>query len=159
MSERMEPVLDLEIPPPGEAPKRGIEQRRHPRFDYVAPVFIRVLVEEETFNPLRFSGQSCNISRGGILLRVQGLSEEHYKLLIHRQRMVRVHAQIAEAGGEVVFFGKIVWYDFRCTDQGTSCLLGVAFEALPEKAAEVLDGMLAQLAAASGSSEPGGPKV
>jgi len=137
----------------------GPEKRRHPRYPYSVPVFVRVLVEEETFNPLRFPGRTTNISLGGMLVEIEGLSENDYHLLIRRQRMARIHTQVAEGEGELVFFGKIVWYDFRRTSQGTKCYLGVAFDVLREKEQKTLADLLARLDAASKTPLPSEAKT
>jgi len=122
-----------------------MERRRDTRYNFSASVFVRLLIEEETFNPLRLPGQSRNIGSGGMLVEVQGLSEEQYKMLIRRQRMVRIHAELPEAEGETVFFGRVVWYDYWHTSKGTSCQLGITFETLHEKAEQVLANVLRRL--------------
>jgi hypothetical protein len=129
--------------------REGPEKRRNPRYSYSIPVFVRVLIEEETFNPLRFPGRTTNISAGGMLVEIEGLSENDYRMLIHRQRMTRIHPQIPEGGGDAVFFGKIVWYDYRHTSRGTICNLGVAFDVLREKEQKVLDELLQRLESAA----------
>jgi len=139
--------------------QEGTEKRRHPRYDFSVPVFVRVLVEEESFNPLRFSGHARNISAGGILVEVEGLGESDYRLLIRRQRMARVHTQIPEGGGDTVFFGKIVWYDYRQTSHGTVCSLGIAFDVLREKEQKLLKELLERLEAASKASLPSETKT
>jgi len=131
----------------------GPEKRRNPRFPFLVPVFVRVLIEEETFNPLRFPGQASNISAGGMLVEIEGLSENDYRMLIRRQRMARIHVQIPEAG-DAVFFGKIVWYDYRQTSHGTVCNLGIAFDVLREKEQKLLDGLLARLETDARKSSP-----
>lgn len=136
------------IPIAGGPPPSGIEKRKFPRFNYSVPVFVRVLVEEDTFNPMRFTGRSRNVSSGGMLVEVEGLSESDYSTLIRRQRMVRIHTQIPEVGSEIAFFGRIVWYDFRRMDRVASCLLGVSFEPLQEKEQAALDALLSQLESA-----------
>lgn len=137
-----------------DATQGGPEKRRYPRYSYSVPVFVRVLIEEETFNPLRFPGRTSNISAGGMLVEIEGLSENDYRMLIHRQRMARIHTQIPEAGGDTVFFGKIVWYDYRDTSHGPVCNLGIAFEVLHEKEQKLLDELLQRLAEAAKTSPP-----
>ncbi len=127
----------------------GAEKRRHPRLDYSVPVFVRVLVEEETFNPLRFSGRSRNISRGGMLVQIPNLTESDYRRLIQRQRMVRVQCQLPEIRTEAVFFGKIVWYDYHTSEAGSTCSLGIAFEQLHEREERALSELLRKLEAAA----------
>jgi hypothetical protein len=135
----------------GTVPLGGIERRRYPRFNFSAPVFVRMVLEEETFNPLRFMGHSRNISASGVLVEIEDLPENLYRSLIRSQRMVRVHAHIPETEGETVFFGKIVWYDYRATAGRTSCLCGVSFETLNPKAQTALTGLLQRLEANSQS--------
>jgi len=139
----------------GEASNKGVAQRRHPRYEFLVPVFVRVLLEEETFSPLRLPGRSCNISSGGMMIEIEGLSQDHYKTMIRRQRMARVHARIPEGGTEVILFGRIVWYDYCASGRGTSCRIGVAFDQLGEKEQEALARTIRQLEAeATGSHEP-----
>jgi len=125
--------------------KSGAERRRFPRYDFRMPVFVRILVEEETFNPMRFPGHTRNVSLGGLLIETDGLSENDYKMLIRRQRMVRVHAQIPGVEGEVVFFGKICWYDYRCTSRKTACTVGISFEPLHEREEKILSDLLERI--------------
>ncbi|MCX8035445.1 MAG: PilZ domain-containing protein [Candidatus Sumerlaeia bacterium] len=138
---------------PAAAVSSGAEKRRHARFDYSVPVFVRVLVEEETFNPLRFSGRSRNISRGGMLVQIPNLTESDYRRLILRQRMVRVQCQLPEIRTEAVFFGKIVWYDYRSSEAGPTCSLGIAFEQLHEKEEKMLSELLRKLEAGATSPQ------
>jgi len=128
------------------------ERRRYRRYDFSAPVFLRVLIEEETFNPLRFPGRTINISAGGMLVEASGMAENYYRTLIRRPRMVRVHMNVPEADGEVVFFGRIVWYDYRRTSEGEVCRMGIAFDKLDEKAKAVLDRILQELASERSAS-------
>jgi hypothetical protein len=58
-SERSKPE-NSEVRSGGDGPSGRIEQRQHPRYDFSVPVFVRVLIEEETFNPLRFPGRTRN---------------------------------------------------------------------------------------------------
>ena len=153
MTADTQPTPPPGTPPPEEFPRKGIEQRRHPRYNFVIPVVVRVLVEEDTFNPLLFVGQTCNISESGMLVRIEGLSEENYKVLIRRQRMIRVHAKISEVESDVIFFGRIVWYDFDCADRETSCSLGISFEPLQGEAHKVLHQLIERLATAQPPSQ------
>ena len=123
----------------------GVERRRHPRFDFSGPVLVRLLVEEDTFTPWRFPGRSYNLSAGGVLVEVNGLNEEQYRQLIHRRRAVRVHVSIPEVGGEVVFFGRAVSYDFHRTGRGGSCWIGIEFDGLSENEQEALSILLRRL--------------
>jgi hypothetical protein len=150
-SERSKPE-NSEVRSGGDGPSGGIEQRQHPRYDFFVPVFVRVLIGEETFNPLRFPGHSLNISAGGMMVEIESLPEAAYRKMIRQQRPVRVHMHLPEDKGETVFFGKIVWYDFRQTSAGTSCLLGMQFDALHAKEQEALGKLLEQLAARSSSA-------
>lgn len=130
---------------PGSPERGGKERRRHPRYDFSVPAFVRVLVEEETFNPYRFAARTCNISIGGMMLEIEGMSEDLYKTLIRRQRSARVHLNIPGVQGEVTLFGKIVWYDFRQTAKEATCRTGIAFEQLPEKEQKILNDLIARL--------------
>ena len=131
-----------------QSQKPGAERRRFPRYEFQMPVFVRILIEEETFNPMRFPGQTRNISKGGMLVETEGLGENDYNMLIRRQRMVRVHAQIPDVEGEVAFFGKICWYDFRCTSRKTACSLGISFEPLHEREEKILSELLQRISSA-----------
>jgi len=152
-SERREPESSV-IHRGGSDLLGGIERRRNPRYEFSVPVFLRVLVEEETFNPMRFPGRSCNISAGGMSIEIENLSEDRYKTLIRGQRPVRVHVQASEAGGEAVFFGRILWYDYRRNSRGTSCQIGLAFEQMPEKEREILAKILQRLETAAAERDP-----
>ena len=141
-----------EVGPTEKAAQQAcIERRRYPRYKYSIPVLVRVLVQEETFNPHRFAAHTRDISAGGTLLEIEALSETDYHSMIRGQRMARIHTQIPEVPGEVVFFGKIVWYDFRRTSLGNTCLCGIAFEDLSPRTQEVLADLLARLETADSS--------
>jgi len=135
---------------PGEGPPRkGIERRPQPRYEFVVPVLVRVMLEEETFHSLPFPGRSRNIAAGGMLVEIEGISENDYKRMIRHNRFVRVHVPISEAGREAVFFGKMVWFDFRRTSKGILCRTDIAFEPLREKEQTMLTELLRQLEAAA----------
>ena len=83
--------------PIGQMPEKPLnEARRHRRFRFVSPVFVRVLVEEQTFTPLQFNGKSIDLSSGGMMVRVEELDRERYQLLIRGRRMVRINMKITE---------------------------------------------------------------
>ena len=128
-------------------PPGGVERRRHPRFSFSAPVLVRLLVEEETFTPLRFPGRSYNLSLGGVRVEINGIGEDRYRVLIQRSRPVRVHFSIPEAGGEVVFFGKTVSCDYQDTSRGGTCWIGIAFDELAEHEQQALRILLQRLRA------------
>ncbi|MBM3333381.1 PilZ domain-containing protein [Candidatus Sumerlaeota bacterium] len=111
----------------------GGDRRRYPRYEYAIPVVVRVLIEEETFNPMMFLGKTCNVSTGGMMVEVPDFPETTYRQLVRSQRPVRVHAQLPDEKDECIFFGRIVWYDYRRIGPKPSCRIGVAFEQLHEK--------------------------
>lgn len=121
------------------------EVRQHPRYDFAVPAYFRVLLEEETFTPLCFPGRIINISEGGFLSELDGIDDQQYKIMARRQRFVRVHISIPEAGGETVFLGKAVWHKYHRSRRGGSCVAGVQFDELNEGTYEALMGVLHRL--------------
>lgn len=133
----------------GSIPSGGGDKRRHSRVDFSTPVLVRVLIEEETFEPMRLGGRTRNVSLNGMLLQIEGLTEAEYNTLIRRQRMIRVHTKFPGNDEELVYFGKIVCYDFhRGENEQVSCLLGMGFEELPEREEKALTALLERLLAA-----------
>ena len=132
-------------------PAGRIDQRKTSRIGFCAPVLVRVLVEEESFRPMRYGGRTRNVSETGMLVEVDAMSEDDYKVLIRRQRMVRVHAKFPGVADELKFFGKIVCYDYHRGEKKGVCQLGMGFEDLPEREKTALTGLLERI---SGISTP-----
>ncbi|MBM3334919.1 PilZ domain-containing protein [Candidatus Sumerlaeota bacterium] len=126
-------------------PRGGIERRRHPRYEYAADVLVRIVFMEETLSPSLMVAHTRDVGRGGMLVHIENLPEQHYRRLIRRQRPVRINAQIPGTDGETIFFGKVAWYDYQETSTGTSCLMGIEFEQLMGKAQETLNALLDRL--------------
>lgn len=122
------------------------DQRRRSRVDFSVPALIRVMIEEETFRPLRLGGRTRNLSATGMLVQIDAITEADYKTLIRRQRMIRVHTKLPGNDEELVYFGKVVCYDYHRGEGDKSvCLVGIGFEELPEREQHALTVLLDNL--------------
>ena len=119
---------------------RQAERRRSPRYELALPVTVRIILEEETFSPLRLSGVTKDISVGGMLVEIDPMPETHYRALIRRARMVRVG--LHDGGIQTVLLGKVVWYDYQRGADSSRCSVGIAFDNLAEASRRFLQDLI-----------------
>jgi len=126
--------------------KAGNEPAQNPKQRWAnveLPMTVHILVEEETFSPFVFDGTCQDINRTGALILVRDLTKESYAKMIHKPRYVRATCQLPGAEQPIMFFGKLVGYDYKSDATSSICKLAVAFEPMKNEDAVVLDRYLA----------------
>ena len=132
-------VSDQATPPPAE-------RRRFSRRPVDLPAVVNILVEEMTFSPFHFECVCQNISRSGALVIVRDLRKDQFVQMIRRPRYVRIGVQPPDSETLITLFGKLIWFDFKETPDGTVCKLASSFEPMKDETIEALDRCLEWLA-------------
>ena len=125
-------------------PRNQNDKRQDARYRLSVPV-IADFIKKDSFSSLRFSGHCHNITTDGIMIQLEGLSEDQYKGLTRGPKMVRVRLNIPNISGETVFLGRIVWHRRKGVGAGASSQFGIGFTELREKEQKTLTKLLEQL--------------
>ena len=103
--------------------------RRHP----VAPIEVelQIAMPEQTFRPMNFRGELCNVGLGGIKIVLKGVTNDLYAILVESRRYAKLSCGHPDWRDGLEAFCQVVWSDFYGIPDPNACLMGLGFQKVP----------------------------
>jgi len=118
-----------------------IERRRYPRHSVSQPVRGHISSGGKSFD---FEGRCVNISRGGALITIAGLSLSRYESLFRGNHCAAITFETSLGGERLSLTGRIVWHEFSSDATPSLCRAAVEFEPSEQESIEKMDKSLRQ---------------
>lgn len=113
-----------------KVPSGGFE-RAFERYQVEVPLRAQILIPEETFQPKDYIGNTLDVSRAGMRIRLADFELLFYTKLLMRPRYIRVKLDNPVGDFEIKITGRIVSIDYHkknTADKSGDCNLGVFFD-------------------------------
>lgn len=106
-------------------------QRAFERYQIEVPVKAQILIPEETFQPREYGGNTVDVSKAGMRIRLGDVELAFYTKLLVRPRYIRVRLDNPVGDFEIKVTGQVVSIDYHkknATDKTGDCFFGIFFD-------------------------------
>lgn len=111
-------------------PPAARDRRGHVRYVIPVRVNIRILIPEDTFSTLEYTGVAADISEGGCRIRINQFPKEQYQRVMPQVRYMKLGLELQPGRAPVEVRARTVWLEFHDGSRNGElphCLIGVAF--------------------------------
>ena len=121
------------------------DRRKFPRYKINIPIYVQIIIPEDTFKPKFFQGNALNISLNGMLISITDMELDLYKKLLHPNRYIKVQLPDSPSDLPSQLIGKVVWMDYHVSTKPDYCNVGLYFENLEPEAQEQIEKFINKL--------------
>jgi len=113
---------------------KGIERRKYIRLGSVFPVQFKLISLDgtKTLSDLE-QGFTTDVSKGGILLRINNIDPKIVRLLEKREAKVLLDIAIPVALRPIEAVSTVAWINVIKEEKGDLCMIGLSFESIEDK--------------------------